>query len=173
MEHVATNIFQVLDNTPSVISALLNNLSEDWTTKNEGENTWTAKEVVAHLIVCEETNWLVRAKIILSENLKPPFVPIDMVAHVKMAQGTSLEDLLKKFRELRENSIKEVKSFNLWEIDLTKTAIHPVLGEVSLQQLFATWATHDLTHIAQIARVIAKQNRDDVGPFITYLNILK
>lgn len=173
MEFSLTNSFQILENTPSVISALLNNLSDDWTTKNEGGNTWTAKEVVAHLIVCEETNWLVRASIILSDSQDKTFVPIDMTTHVEMAQNNSLQDLIKKFRELRESSMKEIKAFNLQETNLKKTAIHPKLGEVNLKQLIATWVTHDLTHIAQISRVMAKQNKDNVGPFATFLSILK
>lgn len=163
---------EILENTPHVVSTLLRNLSDDWTIKNEGENTWSAKEVVAHLIVCEETDWLTRARIILSDKQDKTFVPIDMTAHFEIAQNNSLKDLLFQFKQLREIGTDELKAFNLQEHDFLKTANHPVLGAVNLQQLIATWVTHDLTHIAQIARVIAKQNNDLVASFKTYLSIL-
>lgn len=163
---------EILENTPFVLSALLNNLSEEWTSTNEGSNTWTAKEVVAHLIVCEETDWLPRAKIILSNHQDKTFTPIDMVAHFEIAKNKPLKDLISDFKRLRENGINEIKAFSLQETDLKKTAIHPKLGEVNLQQLIATWVTHDLTHIAQISRIMAKQNKENVGAFVTFLNIL-
>lgn len=163
---------EILENTPFVLSALLNNLSEEWTSTNEGSNTWTAKEVVAHLIVCEETDWLPRAKIILSNHQDKTFTPIDMVAHFEIAKNKPLKDLISDFKRLRENGTNEIKAFSLQETDLKKAAIHPKLGEVNLQQLIATWVTHDLTHIAQISRIMAKQNKENVGAFVTFLNIL-
>jgi len=164
---------QVLQRTPAVISALLANLDEEWTTANEGENTWSPKEVVAHLILCEQSNWIVRAKIILADSPNRTFVPIDMSAHFDIANRHSLQELLDQFAALRKNSLDELNGFQLDEKDLMKTAIHPKLGEVNLQQLLATWVSHDLTHIVQIARVMAKQNKDHVGPFDTFLRIMK
>ena len=146
---------EVLQNTPHFTSALLQNLSPDWTTKNEGESTWNAKEVLAHLIVCEETDWIPRARIILSESSSKTFTPIDMEAHFAIAKNNTLEELLKEFKKLRKQSIIELLGYNLNENDYKRTAIHPKIGEVNLQQLIATWVTHDLTHIAQIVRVIA------------------
>lgn len=163
----------VLRNTPQAITALLQGLDDELITKNEGENTWSAKEVVAHLIVCEETNWIPRAKIILSQKQEEPFIPIDMQIHLEYAQNTTLDELLKSFRNLRQGSIEQLKSFDITPNDLEKTAIHPKLGRVKLSQLLATWVTHDLTHIAQIARVVAKQNKPFVGPFEVYLSVLK
>jgi uncharacterized damage-inducible protein DinB len=164
---------EVLKNTPFVITALLQDLGDDWITKNEGHDTWSAKEVVAHLVVCEETNWIPRAKIILSQKQDKPFIPIDMLIHLEYAHKTNINELLKSFMNLRQNSIEQIKSFGITPNDLKKTAIHPILGAVKLSQLLATWVTHDLTHIAQIARLIAKQNKPFVGPFEIYLSVLK
>ena len=164
---------EILENTPFVISSLLNNLSDEWILFNEGENTWTAKEVVAHLIICEETDWLPRMKIILCESPNKTFVQIDMFAHFDLAKCNSLLYLIDNLKLLRASAVKEIKTFNLQEKDFQKSANHPKLGEVNLQQLIAAWVTHDLTHIAQIARILAKQNKENVGAFSTFLNILK
>jgi uncharacterized damage-inducible protein DinB len=163
----------VLRNTPQAITALLQGLDDELITKNEGENTWSAKEVVAHLVVCEETNWIPRAKIILAQKQDEPFIPIDMHIHLEYAQKTNINELLKSFMNFRQNSVEQIESFGITPNDLEKTAFHPKLGAVKLSQLLATWVTHDLTHIAQIARVIAKQNKPFVGPFEIYLSVLK
>lgn len=173
MEFSIYKSLEILKNTPNVLTSLLHNLSDDWTTNNEGENTWTTKEVLAHLIVCEETDWLPRVKIIHENGLEKKLISIDMTAHFEIAKCNSLKDLLFQFKQLRENGIVKLISYHIQESDLLKTAKHPVLGEVTLQQLIATWVTHDLTHIAQIARVIAKQNKENVGAFATFLTILK
>lgn len=164
---------EILEKTPNVISAMLQNLSEDWTDNNEGENTWTAKEVLAHLIVCEETEWLTRTKIILSEAAEKKLTPIDLQAHFKIAETNNLSILLMQFQELRNKNIAELLSFNLQESDFARTALHPELGEVNLQHIISTWATHDLSHIAQIARIMAKQYKDFVGGFSKYQRVLK
>ena len=163
---------EIIENTPLVISALLNNLSDDWTTNNEGENTWTAKEVVAHLVVCEDSDWLPRIRIILSDSQDKTLAPVDMKTHLRIAENNTLQHLIKQFKQLREYSINEIKSLNLQETDFLKTAHHPVIGEVSLQQIISTWVTHDLTHLAQISRVMAKQYKTEVGPFKEFLSIL-
>lgn len=162
---------EILENTPNVFFALLQNLNDEWTNRNEGENTWTAKEVVAHLIVCEETDWLPRIKIILNSP-EIVFSPIDMQAHFAMAQQYSLGELLFQFTAHRKKGIEELKEMNLQENDFLKTGTHPVAGKIMLQELIATWTTHDLTHIAQIARVMAKQNQTSVGNFKQFLKIL-
>lgn len=164
---------EVLNNTPGVLLALFHDLSDDWVSRNEGESTWTAKEVLAHLIVCEETNWLPRAKIILADNEHKLLNPINMEAHFALAQNNSVQQLLVQFQELRTHSIAYLKGCNLDEEDLAKAAIHPVTGEVTLGQIIATWLSHDMTHISQIARIIAKQNKNLVGSFERYLSILK
>ncbi|MFY9309165.1 MAG: DinB family protein [Bacteroidia bacterium] len=164
---------EILEKTPEVISILLYDLSNDWTMSNEGGNTWTAKEVVAHLIDCEKTNWIPRVRIVLSDKRDKTFIGINMTAHFEISKNNSLHDMLNQFKHLRKNGIEELKAYNLQEKDFEKTANHPAIGEVNLQQLISTWTSHDLTHIAQIARVIAKQNKPLVGRFIEYLNILK
>ncbi len=165
--------FEILENTPKVLATFLNPLSKEWTDVNEGDKTWTVKEVVAHLIVCEETDWLPRVRIILSDQGNKVFEPIDMNAHFRLAQKYSLVELLKTFAQRREEGLIQIKLLNLQEVDLKNSATHPALGEITLQQLIATWVTHDLTHIAQISRVMAKQNKENVGAFATYLKILR
>lgn len=162
---------EILERTPNVISAMLQNLSEHWTNYNEGENTWTAKEVVAHLIICEETDWLPRIKIILNSP-ETVFSPIDMQAHFKIAKDNELQTLLNQFEEHRKLGLNELKSFELSDSDFLKTGIHPKCGAVTLQQVISTWVAHDMSHIAQIARIIAKQNSELVGSFKQYLKIL-
>ncbi|HEX8548050.1 MAG TPA: DUF1572 family protein [Cytophagaceae bacterium] len=167
-----TKKLEILERTPDVLDALLEGLCPDWIMANEGENTWNAKEVLAHLIVCDQTNWMVRMKIILSQDAVRQLVPIDMTAHFELSKSRSLNDLLKQFRELRAHNLMELNILNLQEADFLKTARHPKLGEVNVQQLIATWATHDLSHITQISRVLAKLNKNDVGPFQLHLKIL-
>jgi hypothetical protein len=162
---------EILESTPNVISSMLQNLSKDWTNNNEGENTWTAKEVVAHLIVCEETNWLPRIKIIL-KSPETVFSPIDMQAHFEIAKKSSLTDLLFQFSGHRKKGIGELQKMNLQESDFLKTGTHQIAGKIMLKEIIATWATHDLAHIAQIARIMAKQNKELVGNFKQFLKIL-
>jgi hypothetical protein len=147
-------------------------MSDELTTKDEGVGTWTVKEVVAHLIICEQTNWIVRLRTILSDTESKEFLPMDMNAHFQIACEHSIEYLIYQFKQLRGRSLAEIRSLHLDEADLFKTAVHPVLGVVDLKQLISTWVAHDLTHMSQIARVMAKQYKDDIGPFIKYLNRL-
>lgn len=163
---------QVLKNTPAVIETLFHDVNEDWINTNEGENTWTPKQVLAHLIICEITNWLPRAKIILSEKGEKSLPPMDMNAHFDLAQNQSTEKLLAFFQQIRKEALTEVDSLNITGEDLAKTASHPVIGTVNLQQLIATWVTHDLAHLVQITRTMARQNKEFVGGFGRYLNIL-
>lgn len=171
MEFSLDKSLEIITHTPVVISTLLHNLSDDWTNHNEGENTWTVKEVVAHLIVCEQTNWLPRIRIILN-NPGTVFSPMDMQAHMELAANYSLRELLAQFDQLRANAVRELKEYQLQEDDFLKTADHPVIGKVSLVNLISTWTAHDMTHLAQIARIIARQNKELVGNFKQYLNIL-
>lgn len=173
MQFKTEKSLEVLRNTPEVLSALLNNLSEEWINCNEGDDTWSPKEVIAHLIVCEETDWLSRVKIILSDLPVKVFQPVDMQAHFKMADNFSIGQLLIRFRQLREYSLSELIRLEINSADLHSAAMHPVLGTVTLQELLATWVTHDLTHTAQITRVLAKQNKPYVGGFIQFLSIIK
>lgn len=161
-----------LSNTPAVIRQLTLPLNEEWFNQNEGEGTWTIKEVLAHLIVCEKTNWLPRIKLILSENQKP-FEPMDMGIHLEKAAASTTEELLHEFETLRNECVTALVAMPLSEDALHKTGTHPKLGTVSLMQVLSTWTTHDLSHLSQILRIMAKQNKDHVGGFETFLRILK
>lgn len=173
MKFTLSKSLEIIERTPGVIYAMLWGLSDEWVTGNEGDNTWNAKEVVAHLIICEKTNWLARAKIILSNDANKNLEPIDMTTHFELAKSNSLETLLHDFKVLREESVAALKNFNLQHNDFTKTAFHPKIFEVNLQQLIATWVTHDLSHLTQISRIMAQQYKSEVGPFEAYLKILK
>ncbi len=173
MSFSLTKSIELLRNTPHTIKALLYNLSQEWTDANEGMNTWTTKEVIAHLILCEQRNWLPRAKIMLSQEKDKTLTVINMHDHFNMAKSNSLTGLLYQFEKLRQENIAEVTHMNLTEADLQAQAVHPTLGTIQLKEMFAAWVTHDLTHLAQIARVLAKQNIENVGPFIKFLHILE
>lgn len=170
MQYSFSQSLEILERTPDILLTMLGQLSTDWTNRNEGENTWTPKEVVAHLIVCEETNWMPRTRIILYGNSHESFVPIDMNGHVEMAANNALPHLLNTFKQQRENNLKELNAFKINEQDLLKTAMHPRIGQVNLQQLMATWVTHDLSHLSQISRIMAKQNKENVGPFSIFFS---
>ncbi len=164
---------EILSRTPSVIELLLNGLSEEWIKSNEGENTWSPYDIVGHLIHGEKTDWIPRAKVILSNIEDKTFVPFDRFAQMNVNKELSVEELLKEFKRLRSENLKELNSLPLNESTLSQKGIHPELGEASLKELLSTWVVHDLGHIAQISRVMAKQYKTEVGPWSAYLTILK
>lgn len=164
---------QILSRTPQVIEALLKGISDDWLMNNEGENTWSAYEIVGHLIHGEMTDWIPRAKIILSNSPNKTFEPFDRFAQQRQGKARAMTDLLEEFKKLRTKNIKELLSFKIDEKTLKKKGIHPELGEVNLKELLSTWVVHDLGHISQISRVMSKQYKDEVGPWKEYLGILK
>jgi uncharacterized damage-inducible protein DinB len=163
---------EILERTPDTVSIMLNNLSDEWTTKNEGDGTWSVYDIVGHLIHGEKTDWIPRTEIILSSKPVKTFEPFDRFAQFQESQGKSLGKLLEEFKQLRKKNINTLRSKNISPQHLEQKGIHPAFGEVTLSQLLATWVAHDLNHIAQIARVMAKQYRQDVGPWIQYLGIL-
>ena len=167
---------EILEQTPETLIRLTKGLSSFWTNSNEGENTWTVFDVIGHLLHGEKTDWLVRTKIILSDNFNDPdksFIPFDRFAQSETSIGKTLAELLDEFKEIRYNNLLELKSLEISETDLAKTGIHPEFGTVTLKQLLSTWAVHDLDHISQIARIIAKQYKEETGPWIEFLKILK
>ena len=164
---------EILERTPVVLQHLLENLSAEWTVNNEGGDTWSAYDVLGHLIHGDKTDWLPRAELVLSENVEKRFQPFDRFAQFENSKGKTLKQLLHDFEEVRNTSIERLKSLNITERDLEKTAVHPTFGEVTLSQLLSTWIVHDLDHISQIARVMAKQYKNEVGPWIEFLKILK
>lgn len=164
---------EVLERTPEVLHRMLHGLSEDWTSPNEGEGTWSVFDVVGHLIQGDKTDWLVRARIILSDQSDKTFEPFDRFAQFESSKGKTLDQLLHEFREVRQASIGTLRGLKISEADLTKTGTHPTFGTVTLRQLLATWVVHDLDHIAQISRIMAKQYKEEAGPWIDFLRILK
>lgn len=164
---------EILSRTPAILESMLDGLSEGWTRNNEGDNTWSPYDVIGHLIHGEKTDWIPRAILILSNSEKTPFEPFDRFAQMNDGKEKGMVELLKEFRELREENLKRLKSFQISELDMTKKGLHPELGEVNLRQLLSTWVVHDLGHIAQISRVMAKQYKSEVGPWEAYLGILR
>ena len=163
----------ILTRTPVALNALLRGLPEVWTHDNEGEKTWSVFDVVGHLIFGERTDWITRAQIILQHGEERPFDPFDRFAQFKESQGKSLEQLLDEFAQLRKQNVTALRAMNLQPKDLKRRGTHPELGPVTLEQLLATWAAHDLTHLHQISRVLAHQYRDAVGPWTEYLGVMQ
>lgn len=163
---------EILTRTPDVLDSMLRGISADWAEVNDGGETWNPYDVVGHLIHGEKTDWIARLDIMMFAYDKR-FTPFDRFAQFEDSKGKSLESLLAEFRELRRANLEKVKSLNLTAGDFKRTGIHPVFGEVTVQQLFATWVAHDLNHLAQIARVMAKQYTEEVGPWREYLGILQ
>ncbi len=164
---------EILERTPVVLQNLLEGLSAEWTSNNEGGETWSAYDVIGHLIHGDKTDWLTRAELILSYNVEKKFQPFDRFAQFENSKGKTLKQLLDEFKEIRDANIIRLRSLKITEQDLEKTGVHPTFGVVTLSQLLSTWIVHDLNHISQIARVMAKQYKIEVGPWIEFLKILK
>ena len=164
---------EILERTPQVLESLLSGLSNEWTESNEGPETWSAYDVVGHLIHGETTDWIQRMQIILSDSTDKNFKPFDRFAQFHESKGKTMEQLLAEFKKIRLSNLNTVRTMNLTPTDFLKKGIHPVFGEVTLEQLFSTWVAHDMNHLAQIARVIAKQYKTEVGPWVEFLRILK
>ncbi|MES2773218.1 MAG: DinB family protein [Bacteroidota bacterium] len=164
---------EILENTPGVLIALLQNVSAEWVSNNEGGDTWTVYDIIGHLIHGEKTDWIPRMEMILSDKPEKTFEPFDRFAQFEASKGKSLATLLAEFKKLRQENIECLRSKKLTTSDLELTGIHPAFGEVTLSQLLSTWTVHDLNHIAQISRVMAKQYKTEVGPWVAYLGILK
>lgn len=164
---------EILERTPLVLKVMLNGLPDEWTMNNEGPDTWSPYDVVGHLIHGEKTDWIPRMEIILSGNTDRQFTPFDRFAQFEASKGKTLQDLLEEFTLLRNENLEKLTQANITGDDLLKTAIHPVFGSVTLEQLLATWTAHDLNHIAQVARVMAKQYKEAVGPWTAFLKILQ
>jgi hypothetical protein len=162
----------VLARTPPVLDSLLRGTGPSWHAVNEGPDTWSAFDVVGHLIHGEETDWVPRARIILEHGAARPFEPFDRFAQFRRFAGWSLDRLLDRFAELRQVNLETVRGWRLTDEQLALPGRHPELGPVTLRQLLATWAVHDLNHLGQIARVMAKRYADEVGPWRAYLRIL-
>jgi hypothetical protein len=162
----------LLSRTPSTLDALLRGLPKTWVRRNEGQDTWSAFDIVGHLIVGERTDWMPRVRTILEFGEARAFDPFDRFAQAKESQGKSLDQLLDEFAHLRNGNLAALQALNLQPADLLRRGTHPALGAVTLAELLATWTVHDLTHLHQLSRVMAHQSRDAVGPWKAYLGVL-
>ena len=172
MKYSLERSYQILERTPSVLKILLSDLDEGWTKNNEGPDTFSPYDVIGHLIHGEKTDWAARTKIILEFGLSKPFVPWDRFAQYNESKGKTLSQLLNEFEVVRRDNLTWLRSLSLSETDLDKKGMHSKLGEVTLRNLLATWVVHDLTHIAQITRVMAKQYKEEMGPWPEFFRIL-
>ncbi|MCF6137403.1 DinB family protein [Pseudalkalibacillus berkeleyi] len=163
---------ELLERTPNTLDVMLKGLSEQWIHCNEGEETWSAFDVVGHLIDGERNDWIKRVEIICSNDALKEFKPFDRFEHLERNRHRSLEELLVEFNQLRKENLAQLKS-KMSEFNLDWTGVHPAFGQVTLRQLLSTWVVHDLNHISQIARVMAHRYKHDVGPWQAYLRVLK
>jgi DinB superfamily len=162
----------VLRRTPPVLHALLSDLPDPWLRSNEGLDTWSPFDVLGHLIDGEETDWIPRTRIILARGPNPAFEPFDRFRHQRLNRETPVAALLERFAALRSENVTELAGFRLTPRELALEGIHPELGRVTLRELLATWVAHDLGHIGQTVRVMAKQYGEAVGPWRRYLPVL-
>ena len=172
MQQNLNDSLALLSRTPPALDALLRDLPGTWTLSNEGEGTWSAFDVVGHLINADRTNWLPRLRRILEFGESRPFEPFQRRAHLKTNQGRPLGELLGEFARVRRNSLEEVRGLNLSPEDFARRGQHPALGVATLSELLAAWVAHDLTHVHQISRIMAHQYREAVGPWKAYLGVM-
>lgn len=162
----------LLERTPTALISMLRGLPDAWTHGNEGGETWSAFDVVGHLIHADLADWIPRARWILEFGESTPFPPFDRGGHRQITQGKSLVQLLDEFAEVRAEKLNELRALDLQPDDYARSGQHPALGSATLSQLLATWAAHDLNHIHQISRIMAFQYREAVGPWHKYLGVM-
>jgi hypothetical protein len=162
----------ILERTPATLRALLGGLPSAWTDATEGPDTWSPYVIVGHLIHGERTDWIPRAQIILAQGPERRFTPYDRFAQFRESQGKSLAELLDEFAQLRAANVATLVGWDLTDAQLQLEGEHPEFGRVTLRQLMATWVAHDLSHVAQTGRVMAKQYREAVGPWRAYLPVM-
>jgi DinB family protein len=173
MEQSLQQTIALLACTPAALNAFLRDLPDSLTRQNEGGETWSAYDIVGHLVYAERTDWMPRVKLILEFGETRAFDRFDRLGQVKESQGKSLAQLLDKFFRVREENLIELRALNLQKAELDRRGQHPSLGVVTLSQLLATWAAHDLTHLHQLSRVMAHQYREAVGPWSAYLGVMQ
>lgn len=162
----------ILSRTPSVVDNLVRHLPEAWLHATEGPDTWSAFDVVGHLVAGERTDWVPRVRMILEHGDKKAFEPFNRTAMFEESAGKTIGELLDAFATLRAQNLETVRALGIEPADYARPGMHPSLGAVNLGQLLATWVTHDMTHLAQISRVLAKQYTDEVGPWRQYIGVL-
>ena len=173
MEPHLENTIALLERTPAALDALLRGLPEMWTKTSEGENTWSVRTVVAHLIHAENENWIPRARMILEFGEGQVFAPFDREGHLRYSEGKTLDRLLDEFASARARGLRDLRDLNLTANDLDRRGHHPSFGTVTMSHLLATWAMHDLTHLHQISRIMAFQYREAVGPWVRFLGVMQ
>lgn len=172
MDFDLSNSIAVLERTPATLRSLLEGLSPAWTDATEGPDTWSPYVVVGHLIHGERTDWIPRARIILAQGVDRRFTPYDRFAQFRESEGKSLTQLLDEFARRREDNVSTLKEWRLTGAQLALEGEHPAFGAVTLRQLLATWVAHDLGHVVQVSRVMAKQYREAIGPWTEYLSVM-
>lgn len=173
MAHNLSDTIALLERAPAALNALLRDLPDSWSNRNEGEGSFTVSDVIGHLIHADKEDWLPRAKRILEHGESKPFDAFDRWGHAQECRGNSLVQLLDEFARIRAACLEELRQLNLQPAQLERTGAHPSLGPVKLSELLATWAAHDLTHLHQISRILAVRYREEVGPFAAFLGVLK
>lgn len=173
MPHDLAQTTALLARTPATLDALLRDLPDAWTLRNEGESTWSAFDIVGHLIHGERTDWMPRTRHLLQFGDARPFEPFDRLGHVAESRNRSLGELLDEFARLRAENLSDLRALNLQPLDLERRGLHPALGVVTLSQLLATWPAHDLSHLHQLSRVLAHQYREATGPWTAYLGVMQ
>jgi len=173
MEHNLEMTTALLARTPATLNAMLRDLPEAWIQANEGEKTFSAYQVVGHLAHGERADWMPRVKMILEHGEERAFVPFDRFAQDRESEGKTLGQLLDEFAELRAKNLDELRTLGITDQQLQLRGKHPRLGPVTLGNLLATWAAHDMTHLHQLARIMAHQYREAVGPWTVFLGVLK
>jgi hypothetical protein len=166
-------ILPVLERTPRTLDAMLRGLPAVWTDATDGPNTWSAFDVMGHLIHGEHGDWMTRLQRVLKDGQARPFDPFDREAQFRESKGKSLDELLDEFAALRRENVAALRSLNLTEQQLRLTGTHPVLGAVTARELLATWTAHDMAHVLQISRTMARRYRADVGPWAQFLSVMK
>ena len=164
---------EVLERTPEVLTVLLPGLSDGWLRQNEGEETWNAIQIVEHLIEGERSNWLPRLEAILGGDGNAPLPAFNRFAHLQQTAESTIDERIAHFRGIRMENITRLKLLIQTDSQLENEGQHPEFGTVKARELLSTWAVHDLAHLAQMMRVMAKRYKEDVGPWIAYLGILK
>jgi len=172
MEFTVETTTALLARTPGALSALLRDLPEEWTLRNEGGDSWSAFDIVGHLIHADRTIWLIRARTILEHGEAREFSPVDRFGQKEASKGKSLGQLLDEFTDVRAESLRELQELGLSAEDLVRHGLHPAFGTVKMSELLATWAAHDLNHLHQLARVMAVQYREAVGAWQAYLGVM-
>jgi uncharacterized damage-inducible protein DinB len=163
---------EILVRTPKTLHALLNGLSDEWIMQDEGPGTWSVFDVLSHLVFCEQMNFFTRINIIRSNAEQETFPFFDMSSQFDLTKGKKMTALLAEFAGLRKQNLETLHQHPISQADLERTALHPKIGEVTLCNVLTAWVVHDLAHIAQVARVMAKQYKQEAGSFIEYLRIL-